>query len=81
MTDTKRTFQDSSVNQSVRLDAGAPRAACMGCPGYVFPVCRETGEDILYPVSGPVGFRCPLPVLARAEEGDEDEYIIAGKEV
>lgn len=44
-----------------RLDGNVIVIACARCSQFRYPACSITGEDIPYPVSGPVGKRCPLP--------------------
>jgi hypothetical protein len=61
MTKNKRCFQHSAVNYDLRMDGGLILHSCFRCSHYGYPVCKNTNEDIKYPVSGPVGKHCPLP--------------------
>jgi hypothetical protein len=73
--------QDTSFSFPRKLDNGEARHRCFECFSLairgrgrpsVFH-CIETGELIEYPVSGPVGSRCPLPEYRFPGEEDADD--------
>lgn len=67
----KRTSQGSAMNYGWRIDGnGCVRKACSGCPEMNGACCRNTGEKILYPATGPVGLFCPLPRVEPPEDGE-----------
>jgi len=72
MTEGKRVSSESAICYPEKMDGNLKIQSCMRCSllficrnarnnRYVEIVCRETGEDIPYPATGPVGERCPLP--------------------
>ena len=66
-----RTNHDSAVAYNHKRDGDFIIHACGGllrdCTQYTYPVCSKTGEMIPYPITGPVGYRCPLPAYEEKE--------------
>ena len=57
----KRVFSDSEVCYNHKLDGNLVLHSCWKCSRYKFAACQDTSENILHPVTGPVGSLCPLP--------------------
>jgi hypothetical protein len=60
-----KTSHTSAVHYNLKRDGEFVIHSCGGlerdCSHYIFPICTKTGEMIPYPITGPVGYRCPLP--------------------
>lgn len=63
-----RTHIDSYGNVDYRMDGNVVIASCKHCSTFRYPFCQATDEDIPYPVTGPVGKKCPLPKYVRPED-------------
>jgi hypothetical protein len=59
--DQKKKSLTSVVHYKTKFDGNFVRSSCFRCLQYKHPVCKDTGEDIPNPVTGPVGDRCPFP--------------------
>jgi len=65
---TRRHEQHTAVSYPHKIRGDVVLHVCGLCRDFIFPKCGLTGEDILYPHSGPVGYSCPLPDYIFPEE-------------
>jgi hypothetical protein len=64
----KRHSQQSDGYYAQKMDGVLIVTACLRCSRFDLVRCKDTGEEIKFPFSGPVGMQCPLPGYEEADK-------------